>query len=294
MSTAQNEKEDFSWICIKSVHQYEPVPDYELVIRQNGSLVFTGNYFVSVTGRHLSGIPVASHSAVFELINLLTERIVRNQRKAGVGSNLSVQTAGRREPIPVSETDYLAGDYIRQIIRLTGADLWINGELHLYLVLTRVSGTRKELAVVQAAGVDFALDLYRRNRLSDREFTAEDFHVIRMGTRVGQEPTTPAVLFSFDEKSKRERPPHLKFNDGPKIRESGSELNLFLYVSFGKRYNDPAASYFLVAAETVQHAREVFQEQYPHFMPGDFQMTDLKTVLRKNPLFTHSILLTLR
>lgn len=294
MNSEQNKKVDFSWICIKSIHEYEPVPDYELVIREDGSLLFTGNYFVSVTGTHLSGIPVARHPAVLELIDLLTERVVRNHRKADPGSNLSIQTARRREPVPVGETDYIARDYIRQIIQLAGVDLWIDGELHLYLVLTRVSGAHKELAVVQAAGTDFALDLYRKNRWSDREFTAEDFHVIRMGTRVGQERITPAVLFSFDEESKRKRPPLLKFNDGPEIKGSGPGLNLFLYVSFGKRYNDPAASYFLVAAETAGHARQIFQVRYPHFMPGDFQITDLQTVLKKNPLFTHSILLSLR
>src|SRR5690606_25704710 len=76
-------------------------------------------------------------------------------------------------------------------------------------------------------------------------------------------------------------------NQGPELLPQHS--NVYLFISFGKRYNDPRASCFLVLLGDAAWAQAVFKSTYSHFMPRDFQLVDTSVSYHPNPLFTTQI-----
>jgi hypothetical protein len=94
-----------------------------------------------------------------------------------------------------------------------------------------------------------------------------------MGYQKSGSIVNPTIYFSFSDHQIQEHSSSLLLNQGPKLNVQN--LEVFLFLTFGKRYNDPGASYFLVLGKDKQTAYQLFQSTYPHFMPRDFQQVDL-------------------
>lgn len=150
------------------------------------------------------------------------------------------------------------------------------------------------MALVRALDVEQAFELYTKNGLFTSEKNLNDWNVLRIGRMLESGYYSPELYFSFRENQIVNNTPELFLNMGPEIMNF-SRLNFYLFVSFGKRFNDPKASYILTLAEDHKNAKSIFHGAFPHVMEKDYQMTDLKSRFTfKGDLFTHHIPLALR
>lgn len=278
---------------IDSNNGYKPRPDFQLRIDANGTVRYTGRYYVAVVGERMTSI--GEHE--LQKIKLLSDRLVkRNQKnylKKGIRAAYTVQVSGERKlHFEVDEKDVVSDDIIGQIVDLAGVRNWIKKPLDLYLVLSKPKIRSKELAVVRAVDRSHATTMFMNARSSQSFKSEEDYMALCIGHQKPGIIENPLIYFSYTGYQIQKNSPALFLNQGPPL--SGEKWNVFLFVSFGKRYNDPTASYFLVVAQDISSASGIFKSTYPHFMADDFQAVDPGIIYDPIPLFETHIPVAIR
>lgn len=267
-------------IKIRTVHSYEPSPDFELEIDRVGQVVFTGHLYVGQSGRRGHLINNQRLVAVQKLWKNILARVGKYYFRSPQEPLFEI-TTGKGELYFIDKTDFLSLDYLDQIFAAADVLQWINVRMNLYLVMNRPSSTSKIMALVMAGSPQGAVEMFSRVQSGD----PYELFALRIGERTDHRADHPAVFFTFSEEQKSRRNAHLVLNRGPVL--SDEELGVFLFVSAGKRYNDPMASYFLGLGRSKEHIYRILGETYPHFqLPGDFQLVDLKMKYVPCPLFS--------
>lgn len=245
-----------------------------LRIQEDGTVIYDGRYYVGITGDRSRSIGKQVLGEIRLLSDFLVKRNQKNYLKKNLKPVYTVQfTSDLVLEFEIDEGDLVSEDIIRQIIYLTGASEWINAELDLYLVMSRPAIRSRELAVLRAIDRERAISMFLDSRRS-RSFRSEDDYIgICIGHQKRDDLVNPTIYFTYSDYQFHERSPSLLLNQGPKLK--GNDLDIFLFLTFGKRYNDPGASYFLVLEKDKQSASQLFKSAYPHFMPRDFQQVDL-------------------
>lgn len=267
-------------IKIRTVHTYGPSPDFELEIDRTGRVVFTGHLYVGQPGRRGHLLNKQRLAAVQKLWKNLLSRIEKHHFRSAKEPLFEI-TTDTGELYLIEKTDFLSLDYLDQILVAADVLQWINVRMNLYLVMNRSSSASKIMALVMADSPQGAVEVFSRGKTrgTDRLFA------LRIGERMAHHVDHPNVFFTFSEEQKSRGNAHLVLNRGPLL--SDEELDVFLFVSAGKRYNDPMASYFLGLGRSKEHINGILEETYPHFqLPGDFQLVDLKMRYVPCPLFS--------
>ena len=278
---------------IDSVNGYKPRPDFLLQVYENGYVHYTGRYYVGVQGDRKGRIEEDKIQQIKLLIDFLVKRNQKNHLKRKMSPLYTVEVG--KDPISsfeIDENDVVSDDIIGQIFDLTGVRNWIQASLDLYLVMSQPGNRSRELGVLRASGKEQAISMYLENRPGRHYRKASDFWSFCIGRQHPGELANPVIYFTYTDYQIQEHSLSLVLNQGPELLPQHS--NVYLFISFGKRYNDPRASCFLVLAGDAASAQAVFKSTYPHFMPRDFQLVDTSVSYHPNPLFTTQIPIAIR
>lgn len=278
---------------IESDNGYKPRPDFQLRIYENGIVRYEGRYYVAVVGIRSGSIGKHELERVRGLSDLLVKRNQKNYLKKGIKRAYRVKLGASWDmEFDVDERDVISDDLISQIIEICGVRNWIASSLDLFLVLSKPNIRSRELALVRATDSHHAVTMFMGSRRSKNIRSVDDFMALCIGHQKSETIENPLIYCSFTEYRIEKYAPELFLNQGPSL--AGEALEVFLYVSFGKRYNDPTASYFLVLARNISQAALLFKKNYPHFMPDDFQAVDPGIVYKPIPLFDTHIPVAIR
>ncbi len=278
---------------IESVNDFKPRPDFSLRIFEDGSVEYKGRYYVGVRGKKLGRIDPAGLQEIRVLQDFLNKRNQKNYLKKKLVPIYSVVSNGSTKlQFEVDELDVVSEDIVGQIIDLAGVRSWIHADLDLYLVMNKPGSRTKELAVLRASGPEEGIGAFLAHRKSSQYRETSDYWSFRIGKQKPDLVENPVIYFSYTDYQIQNSPLTLLLNQGPPLPEG--DYAVFLFISFGKRYNDPRASYFLVLAPDAPTAQKIFKKVYPHFMPRDFQLVDTGVRYLPIPLFETHIPVAIR
>lgn len=273
---------------IESIHGYKPRPDYKFRIHESGQVRYKGRYYVGVVGETSWDIPREKVDQIKLLLDYLKKRNQKSYlRRIQVPIFKVVLGEGLRMQFEVDVQDVVSEDIIRQIIELSGVGSRVYAELDLYFVMSKPANRSKEIGVVRAVGAEEAVAMYLKDRGARQFITAEDFWAFRFGRQNPGTLHNPLIYFTFTDYQIQKDSVQLFLNQGEPLTDE--PCNVFIFISFGKRYNDPKASYFLVLARDGADARRVLHQQYPHFLERDFQLVDTESSYQPIPMFTTRI-----
>ncbi|GAA5222267.1 hypothetical protein [Membranihabitans marinus] len=274
---------------ILSKSDFDTSPEFELRIRSVDDTVFHGISHVSLLRKKKCSISAEDFNHILRLIEELKRRNARyylNSIDREIYRIIYFKANGERIEISIDFEDVYSIDYIEQIFKLTGVEEWIKGSLKFYLLLSNSERRSKEIAFLSALNPEEAIYYYGKNSHFSIYLDADDWMVFEMGKQWVRDTITPKIYFSYRENSIRESAPSLEMNLGPQLGERNG--NLYLFSTFGKRYNDTSGVYFLVIASSAEDAQMILQSNYPHFQKSDFQLSDLKARFNANLLLINT------
>lgn len=278
---------------IDSVNGYKPRPDFMIRVFEDGRVLYTGRYYVGYTGDQENFIGETRLREINLLLDFLVRRNQKNYLKKRIVPTYVVEVGEEGKiRFEIDETDIVSDDIIRQIIDLSGVWQWINADLDLYMVMSKPDRRSKELGILRASSSDKAISMYLADRRSRHNRSLDDYWTFCIGHQKPGELLHSMIYFTYSDYQIKERSLSLILNQGPAL--SDGNYSVYLFISFGKRYNDPKASYFLVLARDAADVDQVFKTAYPHFMPRDFQLVDIGVSYRPIPMFTTQIPVAIR
>ena len=280
-------------IRIDSVNGYKPRPDFLIQVYENGQVHYKGRYYVGVTGEQQVNVEAGKMREIKLMLDFLVKRNQRNHLKRSLVPLYSVEVGeDPKTRFEIDENDVVSDDIIGQILDLTGVQEWIQADLDLYLVMSKPESRSRELGVLRAPGKAQAVSMYMNERPGRNYRNSSDFWSFCIGHQNPGELANPVIYFTYSDYQIQEHSVTLVLNQGPDLLQD--DYKVYLFISFGKRYNDPRASCFLVLARDAASAHQVFKSTYPHFMPRDFQLVDTGVIYNPNPLFTTQIPVAIR
>ncbi|MBY5957312.1 hypothetical protein KUV50_04130 [Membranicola marinus] len=279
---------------IESVAGYRPRPDFQFSIDEDGMVRYTGRYYVAVIGNRTIKTTRTSLNKILNLAKELAGRNYKNYLKKNLHPIYTVRvgTSHSNAEFEVDENDVISEDLISQIIDLCGISEWISSDLDLFMVMSQPAIRSRELGIVRASNAEEAGNMYLKERPGQNYRSLQDFIVLCIGHQTPGAIESPLIYCSYTEYRIDNNAPKLYLNRGTPLH---SKLqHVFFFVSFGKRYNDPTASYFMVLAQDLTQANNEFYRAYPHFMENDFQVVEPGIIYNPIPLFTAHIPIAIR
>lgn len=278
---------------IDSVHGYKPRPDFMFRVHANGQVEYTGRYYVGMMGKLLWQIESEKTDQIKLLLEYLKKRNQKNYLKRISAPIYKVVVGeGLRMQFEIDESDIVSEDIIKQIMDLSGVRMRVYAALDLYLVLNKPEHRSRELGMVRATDADQAIGMYLKDRRSQQFKSSNDFWAFPIGRQKPNTLHNPLIYFTFSDYQIQKNSLKLFLNQGKEL--TPEPYNVYIFISFGKRYNDPKASYFLVLAPDASEARKVLHTQFPHFMSRDFQLVDAESSYQPIPMFTSQIPIAIR
>ncbi|WP_236979308.1 hypothetical protein [Membranihabitans maritimus] len=284
------------YIIIYAKSGYKPRPEYKIKITASGELRYRGIYYVSNPGEEKFFLDDEKLDKAMYLADLLLQRNKRFYLSDIEDEKFVVRFRknGKVSEFSIDSSDPVSADLVDQINTVTGVSRLIKAPLYIWQVFNRSENRSKELAILSAQNKKQALEIYFKsgNFNSDKEMA--NWNLLKMGQKLELGHTSPEIYFSYRENQILKDLPELYVNVGPEISDF-TNLNFYLYVSFGKRFNDPKASYILTLAADANQSKKIISETFPHLMEKDYQMTDLKArFIGEGDLYSHHIPLALR
>lgn len=280
-------------LSVNSIHGYKPRPDFVFRLYDGGEVQYTGRYYVGVVGEETWTISTGKLDQVKLLVDYLKRRNHKSYLKRIQTPIYSVVTGdGLKLQFEIDESDAVSDDIIRQILDITGVGQRVYADLDLYLVMSKARNRSRELGIVRARDSDYAMEMFLNQRSSKKYRNSSDYWAFRIGRQHPDTLHNPLIYFTYTNYHIQENTRTLYLNLGEDLIHS--PYNVYIFVSFGKRYNDPTASYFLVLARNGDDAREILQHQFPHFMEHDYQLVDTESSYQPIPMFTRHIPIAIR
>lgn len=272
---------------------FDTKPEFELHFYDNGIFKFKGKNNVAYIGEQTFTLSEEDERSVHDFIDqlkLLNAKYYLKSIQTEQYQLLFRKIDESRQPISIDAHDFQSLDLIDQILEKTLVKPLITGPLSLFMVMNRPGFRSKAIGLVTGLNANYAKKMFLAEYNSSADWN--QYFVVNLGLQEAMEPLLPQIYFSYQSHSIRSSAPLLRLNVGPEIAKSNRRC--FLFTSFGKRYNDQKGVYFLVIAESNDHAQLIMKTQYPHFQPKDLQMSDLKVSLNPSlDLFTHCIAISI-
>lgn len=278
---------------INSIQGYKPRPDFTFRMYDNGQAEYIGRYYVGVVGKEQWQIESEKMNQVKLLLKYLKKRNEKYYLKRISNPIYKIKIGlGLKMQFEVDATDIVSEDIIKQIMELSGLRQRIYADLDLYLVMSKPEHRSRELGLVRSMDADQAIGMYLNDRKTQQYKSSDDYWAFCIGRQIPETLHNPLIYFTFSDYRIQKNALELFLNQGSELGDGSYQV--YLFISFGKRYNDPKASYFLVIAPGAQEARSILHTNYPHFMSRDFQLVDTESSYQPIPMFTTQIPIAIR
>src|SRR5690625_5039367 len=248
------------WMKIETIHSYRPEPDFELEISEEGRVVYTGRFYVGQPGRQEHSLSPQRLKAIRLFQYKLISRNGNNHLKS-IKQPVFEVSIGEGEPFLIDKTDFLSLDYLDQIFEAADVLKWIDARMNLFLVMNRPLQKSKMMALIMAGSPELAVKIFVDQQ--QKRIDSHELFSLHIGERKENHADHPGVFFTFLGNQSHPKKSGLVLNQGPLLQND--PLHLFLFISAGKRYNDPTGSYFLGLGQSANHTLEIFKKTYPHF-----------------------------